>query len=183
MKSALVVIDMLNDFIDGALANPAATGTVAPIVSLVDKAHARDGLTVVYANDAHEPADLELRIFPPHAMAGTPGAEVIDELSPQAHDAIVPKHFYSAFTGSELDDVLRSRGVGRLVLTGQHTDCCLRHTAYDAFLRGYELVVCTDATTVFEPESEEPVELRNRRALEYLRHFYGARLLDSASLD
>ncbi len=56
------------------------------------------------------------------------------------------------------------------------TDCCVRHTSYDAFIRGFELVVCPEATTVFGPGSSEPVPDRRARALEYLRTYYGARL-------
>jgi nicotinamidase-related amidase len=66
-----------------------------------------------------------------------------------------------------------------VVLVGQHTDCCVRHTAYDAFAGGYEFIVCPDATAVFELGSDEPVSLRQARALEYLNSYYGARLESS----
>ncbi len=176
MRSALVVVDMLKDFMDGVLANPAAKAIVAPIFSLAERARGDDEWVVIYANDAHELTDVELRVFPPHAMAGTEGAAVIDDLRPQLGDLVVPKRFYSAFTHTDLEAKLRSYDVGRLVLVGQHTDCCVRHTSYDAFARGYELVVCPDATTVFEPGSPEPVSARQARALEYLHTYYGARL-------
>jgi nicotinamidase-related amidase len=61
-----------------------------------------------------------------------------------------------------------------LVLVGQHTDCCVRHTSYDAFVRGYQLVICPEATTVFAPGSEEPIEIRQNRALNYLQTYFGA---------
>ncbi len=176
MRTALVVVDMLNDFTDGVLANPAAKEIVGSISQLVDRARRSDEWTVFYANDAHQLSDVELRVFPPHAMAGTPGAEVIDELHPRSEDVVVPKRFYSAFTETTLQERLRSHDIGRLVLVGQHTDCCIRHTSFDAFALGYELVVCPDATTVFEPESEEPVPVRQERALGYLRNFYGVKL-------
>ncbi len=182
MRSALIVVDMLNDFMDGVLGNPAAKGIIDPIAQIVERARASDEWIVVYANDAHQLGDVELRVFPPHAMAGTPGAEVIDELGPQREDVIVEKRFYSAFTQTNLGTVLRSNDVGRLALVGQHTDCCIRHTSYDAFCRGYELVVGSDATTVFEPGSEEPIALRQRRALDYLLMYYGARIQTSDAL-
>ena len=176
MQTALVVVDMLNDFVEGALANPAARSISDPIAVLLERARAADDWVVAYANDAHLMNDLELRVFPPHAMAGTPGAEVIEELRPDAADVVVPKHFYSAFTETDLDAQLRAHEVGRLVIVGQHSDCCVRHTSYDAFVRGYELVVCPDGTTVFEPGSTEAVATRQDRALEYLRAYYGAQL-------
>ena len=82
MQTALVVVDMLNDFVDGVLANPAARHIVEPIASLLHRARPANDWVVLYANDAHGVTDRELRVFPPHAMAGTPGAEVIDELRP-----------------------------------------------------------------------------------------------------
>lgn len=182
MATALVVIDMLNDFLTGELANPAAQRLVGPIATLAERARASDGWIVVYANDAHRPGDLELSVWPPHAMEGTEGAEVIEELAPRSGDVVVPKRFYSAFTDTSLERELHVHGVTRLVLTGQHTDCCLRHTGYDAFLRRLELVVCPDAATVFQPASDEPVDVRDRRALDYLTTFYGAALQASADV-
>jgi len=70
-------------------------------------------------------------------------------------------------------------GIGRLVVVGQHTDCCVRHTSYDAFQRGLELAVAADATTVFEPLSESPVMDRQQAALDYLSTFYGVEVLAS----
>ena len=182
MRSALMVIDMLNDFMDGVLGNPAAKGITGPIAALAGQARGTADWVVVYANDAHHPDDRELEVFPPHAMQGTAGAGVVEPLRPDGGDLVVGKRFYSAFTGTDLERRLRSAEVGRLVLVGQHTDCCVRHTTYDAFCRGFELVVCPDATTVFEPGSDEPVAVRQERALEYLRTYYGVELLPVADV-
>jgi nicotinamidase-related amidase len=176
MRTALVVVDMLNDFVDGILGNPAAKEIIEPIASLAEQARASKDWMVIYTNDAHQLNDVELRVFPPHAMAGTIGAAVLDELRPEPGDLVIDKRFYSAFTETDLQADLRSHDVGRLVLVGQHTDCCVRHTSYDAFIRAYELVVCSDATTVFEPGNDEPLSARQSRALEYLHTYYGARL-------
>lgn len=182
MATALLVVDMLNDFMDGVLGNPAAKEIIAPISTLVDEARRRPDWVVVYGNDAHLPADFELRVFPPHAMAGTHGARVIDALAPGPDDTVVPKRFYSAFSETELADVLAARGADRLVVVGQHTDCCVRHTGYDAFCRGIDLVVCPEATAVYEPGSHEPVPVRQERALEYLKTYYGAELRSTSDL-
>lgn len=183
MRTALLIVDMLNDFVDGVLANPAAKALTGPIGALAEQARAADDWVVVYANDAHQLGDVELRVFPPHAMAGSTGAAVVDELHPGVEDLVVPKRFYSAFTDTTLRSVLRAHDVGRLALVGQHTDCCVRHTAYDAFAQGYELVVCPDATTVFEPGGTRPVAERQQAALEYLHTYYGVRLESSTTVD
>jgi nicotinamidase-related amidase len=182
MNTALVIVDMLGDFVDGRLANPAATPTIERIDALAEAARRRKDWIVVYGNDAHHPGDLELRVFGEHAMVGTPGAQVIDELAPAGGDIVVPKRYYSAFTQTDLAATCQVHGVGRVVIVGQHTDCCVRHTSYDAFLRGFEVVVPADATAVFQPLSEEPVAARQERALDYLRTFYGVRVVGTADL-
>jgi nicotinamidase-related amidase len=69
-----------------------------------------------------------------------------------------------------------------VVIAGQHTDCCVRHTSYDAYMRGLEVVVPADATAIFQPLSEEAVEARQQRALDYLRTFYGVSVVRTAEL-
>ena len=67
MKTALVVLDMLNDFVDGTLANEAAKPIIGQIDQLAAAARERDDWMVVYANDAHQPNDLEFAVFGEHA--------------------------------------------------------------------------------------------------------------------
>jgi len=129
MATALLVLDMLADFTSGRLANPAAARITDPIAALTRAAREREDWLVIYGNDAHRPGDFELAVFGEHAMAGSPGAAVIDQLAPQPGDVIVPKRYYSAFTQTDLDATCRVRGITRLVVTGQHTDCCCRHTS------------------------------------------------------
>jgi nicotinamidase-related amidase len=107
---------------------------------------------------------------------------VINELAPAVGDIVLPKRYYSAFTQTDLEATCLVHDVGRVVIAGQHTDCCVRHTSYDAYLRGLEVVVPADAIAVFQPLSEEAVEARQERALDYLRTFYGVRVVDTAGL-
>ena len=167
---ALVIIDMLNDFVDGALANPRAQAIVPALQRLL--AHARrEGWAVVFSNDAHEAGDPELAVWGEHAMAGSPGAQVIAALEPRPGDRelVSPKRAYGAFDATGLDEQLRELGVDEVVLTGQHTHICVRHSAYGALIRGYEITVPRDAVCGFEGVDEEA-------ALEYLRDTYHARI-------
>jgi nicotinamidase-related amidase len=182
MSTALVIVDMLRDFVHGRLANAAARPIIERIGELAEAARGREDWIVVYGNDAHRPGDVELRLFGEHAMAGTPGAEVVDQLAPAGGDIVVPKRYYSAFTQTDLEATCLVHDVGRVVIVGQHTDCCVRHTSYDAFMRGLEVVVPADATAVFQPLSEEAVAARQERALEYLRTFYGVSVVSTADL-
>ncbi|MDE9448791.1 cysteine hydrolase, partial [Xenorhabdus bovienii] len=79
--------------------------------------------------------DREIDIWGKHALEGTWGAEVVEALAPIGleREIISPKRFYSAFDGTDLEEIFDKYGVTEVVLTGQHTHCCVRHTAYSAF--------------------------------------------------
>jgi nicotinamidase-related amidase len=89
-------------------------------------------------------------------VAGTPGAEVVTELAPRDEDYVVPKRRYSGCFGTDLDMLLRELGVDTVVLTGLHTNICVRHTAADAFQEGYSVVVPTDAVEAFTEPCSSP---------------------------
>ena len=167
---ALVIVDMLKDFVDGELANPRAQRIVEPLRRLL--AHARENdWVVVFSNDAHEPGDPELKIWGEHAMAGSPGAQVIDELAPREgeRELVSPKRGYGAFDGTGLDDQLKALGVDEVVIAGQHTHICVRHSSYGALLRGYEITIPRDGVCAFEGVDEDD-------ALDYLEKTYGAKV-------
>jgi nicotinamidase-related amidase len=162
-KSALVVIDLANDFVyaGGVIADaggPAyqerAQAILPTLKRLIEGARAA-GVLVVYATDAHTPDDSELAKWPPHAMKGTRWAEVVPDLAPQAGDLVLGKTTYSPFVSSRIDEELRGRGITTLYITGLHTDCCARHTSGDAFQRGYGLVWVTDALQAFTDEQHQ----------------------------
>jgi nicotinamidase-related amidase len=168
--NALIIVDMLDDFVGGALANPRAQAMVPALERLLE--HARsNGWVVVFSNDAHEPGDPELVVWGEHAMAGTPGAQVIAELAPRPgeREIVSDKRAYGAFDGTGLDEQLRALGVDEVVLTGQHTHICVRHTAYGALIRHYRITVPRDAVCTFEGVNEQD-------ALDYLHDTYAARI-------
>jgi nicotinamidase-related amidase len=171
--SAVVVIDMANDFVypggviaeaGGADYQQRAQRIVAPLGRLLAAAR-RTGVAVIYATDAHTPADAELRKWPPHAMAGTWNAEIVPGLAPESGDVVLGKQTYSPFLNPEFAPVLEARGITRLYITGLHTDCCARHASGDAFQRGYDLVWVTDALQAFTDEA-------HRAGLEYFKTWY-----------
>jgi len=165
---ALIIVDMLNDFVDGRLANPKAQAIIAPLQRLL--AHARDeGWVVVFSNDAHQPDDPELRVWGEHAMAGTREAEVIPQLAPREGEIVSPKRVYGAFDFTGLDERLKEREVDEVVITGQHTHICVRHSSYGALIRGYAITIPRDAVCGFEGVDEE-------EALAYLEMAYGAKI-------
>lgn len=168
--NALLVIDMLNDFVTGKIVNPRAEAIIPNILDLVEKARSdRDEWLIVYANDAHLPEDFELKVWGEHAMAGTPGADIIPELASAKEDFVLPKRTYSSFHETGLDPLLRQFGVDTVVLTGQHTNICLRHTTADAFFRGYRVIVPRDGVEAISEEDHQS-------GLAYLETMYKADL-------
>ncbi len=148
MRRALLVIDMLEDFVrtDGRLPVPDAGKVLPRVREEVEDARVR-GEPVVYLCDAHAPDDAEFRRmgWPPHAVRGTSGARVVESLSPAPYDPVVEKTTYSGFHGSRLDHVLRERAVDTVRLVGCVTNICVLYTAADAAMRGYDVEVVGDA--------------------------------------
>ena len=107
-KTAVIVVDMLNDFVKGKLSCEQSRAIVPPIRALLSHAR-REGVPIFYCNDHHIPnVDPELKLWGHHAIAGTEGAEVVSELAPQKGDYIVPKHCYSGFFQTVLQLLLTS---------------------------------------------------------------------------
>jgi len=158
----------LKDFVHGALKCDRAESIIEPLQTLLSAAR-EYGVPIIYVGDAHLPDDHELKLWGPHAMRGSPGAEVIKELDPQDEDLVLGKRVYSGFYETGLHDFLQSKGVEEVYLTGLHTHLCARHTAADAFFRGYEIIGVLDGLEAF-------TEDKHKEGLEYLEMAYGAKL-------
>jgi len=87
-----------------------------------------------------------------------------------------------AFTQTGLDATCRVHRIGRLIVTGQHTDCCCRHTSYDASAGGITVVAVADATAVYQPFAAGRYQQSQDGAPHYLRTYYGAEVTDTAAL-
>jgi nicotinamidase-related amidase len=174
-KPAIILVDMLNDFVTGKLEIKHAKAIIPPLQRLVVAARKND-VPVIYCNDAHYPQDVEVtRKWGDHAIKGTFGAKVIPELEPdEKKDYIVEKRTYSGFYETGLDPLLRSlykgEGVKTVVLGGLHTHMCVRHTAADAFFRGYHIVIAKDGVEAFTQEDQE-------QGLKYLENVYNAKIM------
>jgi nicotinamidase-related amidase len=168
---AVVVIDMLEDFVTGELKCERAYKIIPKIKKLVEIARKKK-IPVIYSNDSHLPNDFELKKWGKHAMKGTKGAEVISQLKPMKQDTILDKRTYSGFFETGLDSVLRNLKVDTLILTGLHTNMCVRHTTADAFFRGYKIIIPRDATEAF-------TEKDYKEGLEYLKNVYNAEITET----
>ncbi|MFJ3560088.1 cysteine hydrolase family protein [Streptomyces anulatus] len=112
-----------------------AAGTVAAIARLQERARAA-GAPVVLVQQGDE--ELE---------PGTEGWRIVPELAPVPGEAVVPKAAPDSFQDTELDAVLRARGVTEVVVTGFATEICVESTARQALSRGYDVVLVADGHT------------------------------------
>ena len=174
LKAAVLVIDVINDFVTGVLGSERAATIVPTISRLLN--HARSvGWPVVYLTDDHLADDREFEIWPRHAVKGTEGAQIVAEIRPEEGDLHLPKRHYSCFYATGLDALLRELGVGTLVLTGLVTNICIQHTAADAYFRGYRVVVPRDCV-------EAPSDEAQRSSLSYMEEMYKAEITTSDAL-
>lgn len=174
-KTALILVDMLNDFVTGSLGCDRSKA-LAPRLTKLLKAARLGGVHVIYANDAHiKGLDKELELWGDHAIAGTEGAEIVAELAAQAGDFIIPKRRYSGFFQTDMQLLLTELRVDTLVLTGLHAHMCVRHTAADAYYWGYKILVPKDGVDSFTEEDYTG-------GISYLKDVYGAAITDIDSL-
>jgi ureidoacrylate peracid hydrolase len=145
LRTAVLVVDMLNDFLepDGAMPLPEGQVLYDPINQLT--AAARDGGSpVIWVCDEHPPGDREFDKRTEHCLVGSWGAEVVPQLKRADGEYRVPKRRYSGFFETDLDLRLRELDIAHVIITGVVTNICVRSTAHDAFFRGYDVIVPED---------------------------------------
>jgi len=171
-RSALIVADIQNDFADpsGSLAVRGGDGIVPRVNQEIRNANDGGGM-VVLTQDWHPESTPHFAkdggIWPVHCVAGTWGAQLHPALevslgAPRVHKGSNGEDGYSGFTmrdplsgeqiPTELDPLLRARGVERVVICGLATDYCVRATVLDALRLGYETTVLRDAIASVELE-------------------------------
>jgi len=149
--TALVVIDMQNDFVKegGSLQVPDARSTIPVIQRLLEQARG-SGARVVFSQDTHGEDDPEFAIWPEHAREGTWGWEIVEELAPLKDEVVLRKPRYDAFYRTDLEELLEEWGTRTLVICGTVANICVHYTAASAALRWYDVVIPRDATSALE---------------------------------
>ncbi|MFT3721003.1 cysteine hydrolase family protein [Pseudorhodoferax sp.] len=151
----LIVIDMQKDNVDvGApMFFPQARAAIEPNRRALELARAA-AMLVVFAMHAHRADGRDMGRFADRYPAirerralieGTPGAEICDELRPNADELVIKKRRHSTFFGTDLDIVLRSQRIDTVVIAGLATSSCVISTARDACAHEYRTVVLGDA--------------------------------------
>ena len=177
-QTALLIIDMQRDFLEpGGFGETLGNDVrrlqtaVAPCRAML--AAARDaGMLVIHTREGHlpdlsdaPPAKIErgapsLRIGDPGPMGrilvrGEPGHDIVPELYPAAGEIVIDKSGKGAFYNTDLDALLRSRGIANLLVCGVTTEVCVNTTVREANDRGYRCVVLADCCASYFPEFHE----------------------------
>jgi len=158
-STAVIVIDMQNDFIaPGApLETPMGMELMPRLKKLLG--HARQtGMEVIFTAHAHRRNGCDMglfgEIYPPiqnqvGLVDKTAGVDIYPEVAPQGDEVVIKKHRYSAFFGTDLDIILRTRKIDTVVITGVTTENCCHATARDAMFHGYKVAFISDATGTY----------------------------------
>lgn len=152
-KTAVLCIDLQNEYRAGAAWPVVGYGEVlANAARLIEAAHAASVLVVhlqAWLEDADRSAYANLHVSTDErtrsAVAGSDGAAICAEVAPGEGDVVVRKQWPSGFMDTELEAILKSRGVEDLVVTGVVTDSCVQGTVYDAVYRGFRVWLVKDA--------------------------------------
>ncbi len=152
--SALILIDLQKGIVDSV--RPAVDGVVDNAVALAAafRAHGRTVVLVNVAGGAPGRTDVQA------AGGARPSlpegfAELLPELGSDPDDILLTKHRWGAFTGSDLDEQLRARGVTQVVVGGVSTSVGVETTARSAFELGYNVVLAVDAMLDRDPVCHE----------------------------
>ncbi|MEM8815277.1 MAG: isochorismatase family cysteine hydrolase [Pseudomonadota bacterium] len=149
-NTALVLIDVQNSFFhpDGENYYAESAAVVPKLEALLEHARAQ-GCTVVHVAERHRPGldDFEQAKLPQHCMSGDWNSRFLDGFGPKDEaEFLLEKRRMSAFFGTDLDLLLREKGIRNLVIAGVKTNVCVRATVQDAFSLGYACHVAGDAT-------------------------------------
>jgi len=150
--AALLVVDMLNpyDHEDSDVLADHVAPVVEPLAQLIARARDAD-VDVIYVNDNMGDFAATRHDLVRRALDGR-RPELIEPLVPSDDIAFLQKIRHSAFYGTALDHLLRQRGIGMVILTGQVTEQCILYSALDAYIRHYAVRVVQDAVAAIDQQ-------------------------------
>jgi nicotinamidase-related amidase len=166
---SLLIIDMVKDNFDDVHPlpiTPLARRLIEPINSLI-RIFRQEAWPIVFSTDAfHEGDFIFSGRMKPHSLAGTEGAEVIDELDRKDTDLWLPKPRFSAFFHTGLEERLRERRVTICAVAGIATNFCVLTTALDAICHGFKAVLLEDCSAASSEEiHKNTLEIYRRNPL------------------
>ena len=155
-SSAVLVVDMLKDFFTdgGAMVLDGGDVLYQPHRELLAGARAA-GMPVFWLNQDLPPDDSLFETRAVHCLAGSWGAEIVDEIPVEETDIVISKRRYSGFFQTTLDLNLRERSIDTVIVTGVVTNICVRSTVHDAFFLSYKVLVPEDLVMATSTQAQE----------------------------
>ncbi len=175
--TALIVTDMLNayDHEDAEALAESVKEKLPQIVELRNIAGERDDVMLVYVQDNHDSWNVERDDLVERACQGK-HPELVEPIAPVGRVALLQKGRHSIYYQTALDHLLQVEDVQRVILVGQVTEQCILYSALDAYLRGFQIVVPTDAVAHIDAELAEA-------AVEMMRRNMSAEIVTGAACD
>jgi ureidoacrylate peracid hydrolase len=158
-KTALLVIDMQNDFI-----LPKAIIEVEKIKENIIKhqkfiqACRKEKIEIIFTKHIFdiEKNPIEGKMFPVLKKRGlrdkTKGVEIHNSIKPSQKDIVIEKNRYDAFIGTKLEQILRNKGIDTVIITGTMTNICCESTARTAMMKDFNVLFCSDLTFTKDQE-------------------------------
>lgn len=148
MRRALLVIDVQNEYVSGALpiSYPPVEHSLERIGRALDVAESADIPVIVVQQTAPESS--------PIFAAGSHGAELHRSVATKRRDLLLSKTLPSCFADTDLDQWLRENGIDTVAIAGYMTQNCDESTARDAAHRGYRVEFLSDATGTLSMSNE-----------------------------
>jgi nicotinamidase-related amidase len=178
-NTAVIVIDMQNDFCgEGGMSTVSGTNLdmmrkpIEPIRRVLAAARKRD-MPIIYTREGHRPDGSDLTPVKTYRsrlggagvgdmsplgrilIRGAVGHAIIPELAPEPGDPIVDKVGSGCFYGTEMEHLLRNRGIRNLIFVGVTAECCVHTSIREASDRGFDNLLLSDCTSGITPELKE----------------------------
>jgi len=185
VRNILIVVDMLNDFIneDGALyCGPTASAIVPAVEKIVKEFRERED-PLIFLMDAHKEDDIEFKRFPKHCVKDTEGAKIISSLikNPSRREFYIEKTRYSGFYGTNLETILANIKtifgmmakdvIDTVEVVGVCTSICVMDTVGGLANRDYKIRVHKNCVADFDQEM-------HKMALSRMELLYGAEVVE-----
>ncbi len=150
-KSALMVVDMQNFFLDSQSPTFTCGGIpILPNIKRLIQLYRDNQRPIIFTRHVHHPGHLDSGImgwwWKGMCIEGSPESEIHPEIAPLPSEKVILKHRYSAFYNTDLETILRVLRIEDLVISGVMTNMCVESTSRDAYYRDYRVFIPADGT-------------------------------------
>ncbi len=191
-QTAFLLIDMQNDFVSprGKMAqfgfDSSNVQKIVPTLKGLLQQVRELGFRIIHTRMVNDIDQNPISWYafwgePAVTLPGSWGAEFIDELKPLPGELIIPKYTYGAFTGTNLNTVLRRQGITTVVVTGTGLNICAGDTMHQAFALGYNVTAVSDCLASFSRRGPDFNQKLKEVGLYIVENHYG-RVIESEEL-